>query len=948
MLRQSTAFQRPISERQKKKVLHGIGQGNGGGPAMWISHLTVMFSAISSVCLGFAFSCIQQLHKVSSVGTGYVDDVTLGLSIQRDQKQTESMVLRQIKRMAQLWEQLLYISGGRLELSKCFWVPVIWTWKKGRPTCTTKLLDSNKLYLIESETGDTIPILKLNSSAVEKRLGIRSSCNNKWTSEFRYWLQSSQQFGRRVRGAGLGRTAGYLAYHTLWLSKFRYSAPVVGFSIPQLKKIQQGIIGPCLSASGYCNKMPRAVVHGPELFGGMAWENISLILLYEKLKMFIGSVRLQDTVGSILVLQLSWLQLFAGISTPLLEFGRELPFLPTGWIVNLHQHLVHHQLQVEMALGWLPTKQRINDRIIMDLAVHSLPHWTWDGINRCRIYLAATTVADISTLDGQFIPADIRRVKRKLRDNKLQFPAQSRPSKQDIEQWNYLLDSISDEGHLHVRLGEWNRLPDQIYNYMANTIDNIVYKRLPTGWLVYGNKRTSSRRLLNSRLMIQTIPTNSIPVRVIDSVRYLIVVDEVQQLDRNDIYLTGLYSHRQSQMEQQIMGKFQVDAEMIKKLNKQWHTPENIIVGATDGGLKSHIGTSSYAIFLRDNTTPIVTGYAGEYQPRNDASSTRQELLGQLGLDYWLQRFQQWWGRPRNSAKIILVTDSQASIEIMAKLTDTLGLKDVLQPEMDVALEIYRRRIGNPGFSWEVQKVQSHISLEEAPDEFFWVCNEIADTLATTARSEWTLDQLQAKPSHVLLGARAGCRLHRRIENNHVLQKLKDDVTGNTMKLYLMEKYDWSVGDFDNVAWIPHQRELKKISRFQRVTLLKYIHGWLATNKRRRREGGTALEHCIYCGAVEDRKHIFTCTTPQWQHLLNIQWNNLASKVLSQTDPAFAAIFRQGLDTVRGKPPADERTMADWPLSLRKAYDVQVQIGWEQVLYGRLARHWEESSMFKG
>ena len=30
----------------KTKVLYRIGQGNGGGPAMWISHLTVMFAAL--------------------------------------------------------------------------------------------------------------------------------------------------------------------------------------------------------------------------------------------------------------------------------------------------------------------------------------------------------------------------------------------------------------------------------------------------------------------------------------------------------------------------------------------------------------------------------------------------------------------------------------------------------------------------------------------------------------------------------------------------------------------------------------------------------------------------------------------------------------------------------------------------------------------------------------
>ena len=80
--------------------------------------------------------------------------------------------------------------------------------------------------------------------------------------------------------------------------------------------MQRLIIGPCLSASGFCSKMPRAVVYGPVELGVMAWDNSGVIFLFEKLKMLIGSVRLQDKVGQIITLQLSWLQLFDGSSTP--------------------------------------------------------------------------------------------------------------------------------------------------------------------------------------------------------------------------------------------------------------------------------------------------------------------------------------------------------------------------------------------------------------------------------------------------------------------------------------------------------------------------------------------------------------------------------------------------------------------------------------------------------
>ena len=93
---------------------------------MWISHLTVMFAALSSVCLGFVMSCVEGMVQIATVGTGYVDEVTLGLSIPPEHKQTEQRVLKQIQQMSQLWVTLLFITGGRLELSKCFWVPILW------------------------------------------------------------------------------------------------------------------------------------------------------------------------------------------------------------------------------------------------------------------------------------------------------------------------------------------------------------------------------------------------------------------------------------------------------------------------------------------------------------------------------------------------------------------------------------------------------------------------------------------------------------------------------------------------------------------------------------------------------------------------------------------------------------------------------------------------------
>ena len=124
-----------------------------------------------------------------------------------------------------------------------------------------------------------------------------------------------------------------------------------------------------------------------------------VLSLYEKIKMLVGSIRLQDNkVGEMIQIQSSWLQLFAGIGIPLLQYRKVIPYLPPGWITNVSHLLVETGVQIKLSSGWIPTPQRVEDRIIMDLVLKYLPSWTWECINRCRLFLQATTVANLVLL----------------------------------------------------------------------------------------------------------------------------------------------------------------------------------------------------------------------------------------------------------------------------------------------------------------------------------------------------------------------------------------------------------------------------------------------------------------------------------------------------------------------------------------------------------------------
>ena len=56
--------------------------------------------------------CIKGVEKIASVGTGYVDDVTLIATLEKNEEQTETNVRKRIRQMARTWEKLLYLTGG--------------------------------------------------------------------------------------------------------------------------------------------------------------------------------------------------------------------------------------------------------------------------------------------------------------------------------------------------------------------------------------------------------------------------------------------------------------------------------------------------------------------------------------------------------------------------------------------------------------------------------------------------------------------------------------------------------------------------------------------------------------------------------------------------------------------------------------------------------------------
>jgi hypothetical protein len=109
--------------------VHGPGQGGRGSPSIWVIISSLLMKCLRERSNGLQLVDTdgQEIRKMWS--SGFVDDITLWLgNMERSLEGNERVetILDETESSAQWWEALLHATGGKLELSKCFFYLIFW------------------------------------------------------------------------------------------------------------------------------------------------------------------------------------------------------------------------------------------------------------------------------------------------------------------------------------------------------------------------------------------------------------------------------------------------------------------------------------------------------------------------------------------------------------------------------------------------------------------------------------------------------------------------------------------------------------------------------------------------------------------------------------------------------------------------------------------------------
>ena len=101
----------------KKFLIHGTGQGSGNSPMIWCFISSILFDCHNQTAHGLTTDSPNEDVIVSFSIIGFVDGSACVTG--RLQNKTIDQLLVRVKHNAHLWHDLLWASGGKLELQKC-------------------------------------------------------------------------------------------------------------------------------------------------------------------------------------------------------------------------------------------------------------------------------------------------------------------------------------------------------------------------------------------------------------------------------------------------------------------------------------------------------------------------------------------------------------------------------------------------------------------------------------------------------------------------------------------------------------------------------------------------------------------------------------------------------------------------------------------------------------
>jgi hypothetical protein len=245
---------------------YGSGQGAADSMPRWAILSDLIIKLYNKRARSDTIESPISHHRLITLIRAYVDDTNCLMTC----KNIDDLI-ELIQHNATTWERLLFLIGGKLELSKCKFT--IYNWTDNNNDIGTMCLETEtnirKINITDSETQQQIEIEEIPSNEPYKLLGIPMCPTEAGEHQREMIADKCNKMIKMMKIANLPTAESWIAYKTIIIPTVTYGLGATQIPVNQLQTTQKPLINTLLPYLGYNRHTPRALVYAsPDRGGG--------------------------------------------------------------------------------------------------------------------------------------------------------------------------------------------------------------------------------------------------------------------------------------------------------------------------------------------------------------------------------------------------------------------------------------------------------------------------------------------------------------------------------------------------------------------------------------------------------------------------------------------------------------------------------------------------------
>jgi hypothetical protein len=219
---------------------------------------------------------------------------------------------------AQVWNDLLQLSGGALEDTKCSYHVVYYDFTvTGLPVLRSNIEPAIQIRFNDATVPS--PLEYKSPFTAHKTLGTHKSPAGNQKAAFRVKKKKNDHHAKIIARSPFDRVDTWTYYHAIYLPSLCYSFPSGHLTVSQCEQLQSTVKSVVLPKYGFNRSTPNAVVFGPSEYACIELRTIAVEQGLSQLQALMVCLRSNGVPHQLANIAISWAQLLAGTATSIFE-----------------------------------------------------------------------------------------------------------------------------------------------------------------------------------------------------------------------------------------------------------------------------------------------------------------------------------------------------------------------------------------------------------------------------------------------------------------------------------------------------------------------------------------------------------------------------------------------------------------------------------------------------